>query len=97
MIQETGHGKAVDWWSLGIIIFKMMTGDVPFDSPHKKELYDMILTKEVEFPSYMSRDAKKLIQAVCAAVIVVSLLLVIIILTICSLVLLFYCVFCYCF
>lgn len=66
MIQSTGHGKGVDWWSIGIILFKMLTGDVPFDSPHKKELYEMICSKDVEFPTYVSRDAKKLIQSVGA-------------------------------
>jgi len=30
IIQGIGHGKAVDWWSLGILMFDMLTGSTPF-------------------------------------------------------------------
>lgn len=26
IIQSKGHGKAVDWWALGILIFEMLAG-----------------------------------------------------------------------
>ena len=32
LIKELGHGKAVDWWSLGILIYEMLTGYPPFYS-----------------------------------------------------------------
>ena len=30
IIQSKGHGKAVDWWALGILIFEMLAGYPPF-------------------------------------------------------------------
>lgn len=26
IIQSKGHGKAVDWWAMGILIFEMLAG-----------------------------------------------------------------------
>jgi len=62
IINASGHGKAVDWWAVGIILYRMITGDIPFDAPNRKDLYSLILTKEIEYPKYLSKDAKHLIS-----------------------------------
>lgn len=35
----TSHTQAVDWWSLGVAAFEMMTGTLPFDGDNEKEIY----------------------------------------------------------
>ena len=34
IVLATGHGKAADWWSVGILLFEMLTGQVLFLSDH---------------------------------------------------------------
>tara|TARA_R110002050_G_scaffold283282_2_gene431641 strand:+ start:200 stop:487 length:288 start_codon:yes stop_codon:yes gene_type:complete len=43
IIQSKGHGKAVDWWALGILIFEMLAGYVDV-------LIDALPTKIFLFP-----------------------------------------------
>lgn len=68
---QKGHTKAVDWWSLGCLIYEMLSGYPPFSSQNRKQLYNDILkvfsfslsklqTQPV-IPSYFSQNAKDLI------------------------------------
>ena len=62
MIEGKGHGQAVDWWSLGSIMYEMMTGMPPFYSRDKNKLFKMIRFINVKFPKYLSLDAVDLLQ-----------------------------------
>jgi serine/threonine protein kinase len=33
MILRRGHGKAVDYWALGVLLFEMLTGQPPYSAP----------------------------------------------------------------
>lgn len=44
-----GHGKAVDWWSLGVLLYEMLYGLPPFYSENVNEMYELILKKPLEF------------------------------------------------
>ena len=37
-----GHGKEVDWWSLGILLYEMMVGLPPFYSENTNLMYELI-------------------------------------------------------
>lgn len=43
ILMRCGHGKAVDWWSLGALTFDMLTGGPPFTAENRKKTIDKIL------------------------------------------------------
>lgn len=38
-----GHNYAVDWWSLGVLIYEMISGWTPFEAPTPMEMYEKIV------------------------------------------------------
>jgi len=62
IIHNNGHGKAVDWWSLGILIFEMLAGYPPFSDEPNKTIFEKIPTEKVEFPEPFDAEAKDLIE-----------------------------------
>ncbi|EDQ86659.1 uncharacterized protein MONBRDRAFT_10752 [Monosiga brevicollis MX1] len=57
------YTKAVDWWSLGVIMFEMMNGIVLFDGQSEKELYRNILNQQIDLPRTMSAEARATVSA----------------------------------
>ncbi|KAK9764723.1 serine/threonine protein kinase, AGC [Basidiobolus ranarum] len=67
VIQGNGHTSAVDWWTLGILLYEMLFGTTPFKGPNRNATFSNILKKEVQFPQHphspqISRDCKSLIR-----------------------------------
>lgn len=63
IIQGRGHGKEVDWWALGILIFEMLVGYPPFFDEHPFRIYEKILEGKIDWPkSGMDANAKDLIK-----------------------------------
>eukprot|EP01053_Blabericola_migrator_P005843 Blabericola_migrator_1__5842@NODE_295_length_10235_cov_141_552026_g242_i0_p4_GENE_NODE_295_length_10235_cov_141_552026_g242_i0NODE_295_length_10235_cov_141_552026_g242_i0_p4_ORF_typecomplete_len516_score54_36Pkinase/PF00069_25/4_2e75Pkinase_Tyr/PF07714_17/1_3e44Kinaselike/PF14531_6/2_5e17Kdo/PF06293_14/2_9e07Pkinase_fungal/PF17667_1/6_6e07WaaY/PF06176_11/6_9e07APH/PF01636_23/2_6e05RIO1/PF01163_22/8_8e05YrbLPhoP_reg/PF10707_9/0_076YukC/PF10140_9/0_077ActFrag_cataly/PF09192_10/0_12FTA2/PF13095_6/2 len=62
IIQSKGHGKSVDWWALGILIFEMLVGAPPFYDENPMNIYKKVLEGNVEFPEYLESKAKDLIR-----------------------------------
>ncbi|KYN07482.1 PREDICTED: ribosomal protein S6 kinase beta-1-like [Cyphomyrmex costatus] len=62
ILTRSGHGKAVDWWSLGSLTYDMLTGAPPFSSNSRKRTIDRILRGKLSLPAYLTADAKDLIR-----------------------------------
>lgn len=57
-----GHGKEVDWWSFGIMLYTFLVGNAPFYSENTMVMYQMIMSLgKLTFPDYVSQDARNLI------------------------------------
>jgi len=61
IILSKGHNKAVDYWALGILIYEMCAGFVPYYSDDPMEVYQLILAGDLKFPSHFSRAAMDLV------------------------------------
>lgn len=62
VLKGQGHGTAVDWWSLGTLLFEMLTGLPPFYAQNVNVMYTKILSGELKFPPYISDNAKSLLE-----------------------------------
>ncbi|KAI3425001.1 hypothetical protein D9Q98_008382 [Chlorella vulgaris] len=62
IIAGRGHGKAVDWWSVGVLLFEMLCGMPPFRAKGRQQLQKLITTAKFKLPSYLSSDVQNLVK-----------------------------------
>lgn len=56
-----GYTKSVDWWTLGVLLYEMLTGLPPFYSEDVNEMYRKILHDPLTFPPDVQPDARDLL------------------------------------
>jgi serine/threonine protein kinase len=52
------YDKSVDYWSLGVMIYDMITGAPPFTGSNRKKIMEAVLKKKPFFPKYMTAAAR---------------------------------------
>eukprot|EP00316_Scyphosphaera_apsteinii_P024340 CAMPEP_0119298928 /NCGR_PEP_ID=MMETSP1333-20130426/1060_1 /TAXON_ID=418940 /ORGANISM="Scyphosphaera apsteinii, Strain RCC1455" /LENGTH=326 /DNA_ID=CAMNT_0007300173 /DNA_START=161 /DNA_END=1141 /DNA_ORIENTATION=+ len=67
IILSKGHGKAVDWWAVGILMYEMLAGYPPFYDEDPLGIYQKILEGKIKFPWHFDRHSKDLIKRLLTA------------------------------
>ncbi|NP_001037051.1 protein kinase, cGMP-dependent, type I [Bombyx mori] len=67
VIMNRGHDISADYWSLGVLMFELLTGSPPFTGSDPMKTYNKILKgiDAVEFPRCITRNAANLIKKLC--------------------------------
>eukprot|EP00347_Sterkiella_histriomuscorum_P011544 403372049 len=62
IILNKGHGKAVDWYCLGIFLYEMMVGRCPYMHEDPYEIFKKIISEKIRFPRSFDSAAKSIIR-----------------------------------
>ncbi|XP_028550032.1 serine/threonine-protein kinase AtPK2/AtPK19 isoform X2 [Dendrobium catenatum] len=62
IILGKGHDKAADWWSVGILLFEMLTGKPPFVGGNRNKIQQKIVKDKIKLPSYLSSEAHSILK-----------------------------------
>ncbi|XP_059618801.1 cGMP-dependent protein kinase, isozyme 2 forms cD4/T1/T3A/T3B isoform X3 [Phlebotomus argentipes] len=67
VILNRGHDISADYWSLGVLMFELLTGTPPFTGSDPMRTYNIILKgiDAIEFPRNITRNASALIKKLC--------------------------------
>ena len=64
VLKKQGHGKAVDWYLLGVVMYEMLVGIPPYYANSRDQLFFNIENGMLKIPVGMSTEAKSLLKAV---------------------------------
>ena len=67
VILNKGHDISADYWSLGVLMFELLTGTPPFTGTDPMKTYNIILKgiDAIDFPRNITARAKELIKKLC--------------------------------
>lgn len=62
ILNREGHGTEADWWSLGALLYDMVTGSPPFVAHNRKKTMEKITKANPRFPPFLTNEIKDLLR-----------------------------------
>ena len=62
IVEAKGHGKTADWWSVGVLMYEMLTGQLPFRGKNKPAVQKAICSAKLKIPTFLPGEASVLIK-----------------------------------
>ncbi|KAF7135495.1 hypothetical protein RHSIM_Rhsim08G0163600 [Rhododendron simsii] len=62
ILLSKGHNKDADWWSVGILLYEMLSGKPPFTHANRKKLQERIINEKVKLPPRLTSEAHSLLK-----------------------------------
>lgn len=62
MLQNKPHGKSIDWYGVGAILYEMIVSIPPYFNPNKDQLYENIIKAPLKLPGFISEECQNLIK-----------------------------------
>lgn len=62
VLEDNDYGRAVDWWGVGVVMYEMICGHLPFYNRNHEVLFDLILHEEIRLPTTLGSSAKDILQ-----------------------------------
>ncbi|XP_059728564.1 LOW QUALITY PROTEIN: RAC-beta serine/threonine-protein kinase-like [Haemorhous mexicanus] len=61
VLEDNDYGRAVDWWGLGVVMYEMLCGRLPFYNQDNERLFELILLEELRFPRSLGPESRSLL------------------------------------
>ncbi|XP_065845039.1 RAC-gamma serine/threonine-protein kinase-like [Oscarella lobularis] len=62
VLEEEEYGRSVDWWGVGVVMYEMICGRLPFYNRDHEVLFELILTQDVKFPDRCGERARSILS-----------------------------------
>ncbi|GMF17075.1 unnamed protein product [Phytophthora lilii] len=62
ILNLSAHSRVVDWWSVGALLYEMLTGLPPFYCSDRDSLFEKIRKGDLSFPKYLSANTKDILE-----------------------------------
>ena len=62
MLEKKPHGKSIDWYGIGVLLYEMLVSIPPYYASNQQQLYDNILNAPLKMPTKLSGDCQDLLK-----------------------------------
>jgi len=62
VISSKEYGRAVDWWGLGVVMYELLSGHLPFYAEERKMMFWLILKEKTRYPRHISGESREIIS-----------------------------------